>query len=162
MTRPHFSVLLSEGRGAVGACSVEELLALRTAVLRPSFTPPRLATYAEDHLETTFHVAARLGEQVIGCATMMHDPSPAHQGQAAWRLRGMAVDPEWQGRGVGAAVLEATFALCRQHAPELRIFWCNARLNAVGFYLARGLQIDGDCFEIPEIGPHYVMWRALD
>ena len=39
--------------------------------------------------------------------------------------------------------------------------WCNARINAVAFYKKEGFKIIGDEFEIPDIGPHFLMAKNL-
>ena len=47
------------------------------------------------------------------------------------------------------------------HSGGGSYLWCNARLIAVPFYERMGLTAVGDLFEMPEIGPHYVMWCAV-
>ena len=39
--------------------------------------------------------------------------------------------------------------------------WCNARLPAVGFYRRGGFEVVSDEFDVPGIGPHVVMARAV-
>jgi hypothetical protein len=56
-------------------------------------------------------------------------------------------------------VLEECFAVVRENGG--RYLWCNARLVAVPFYERLGLEAVGPEFDIPGIGPHYVMWRAV-
>jgi hypothetical protein len=38
--------------------------------------------------------------------------------------------------------------------------WCNARTPARAFYERGGFRVASDEFELPEIGPHYVMERT--
>lgn len=136
------------------------ILALRTRVLRPSFGPGQLATYPQDRLETTSHWAAMQAGVVIGCATFHLDPSPLRPEVQAVRLRGMAVAPEVQGAGVGAALMRHTMdQLARRH--DERELWCNARLRAASFYERLGFVRWGELFEIEGIGPHYVMTTQL-
>lgn len=81
-------------------------------------------------------------------------------GPGAWRIRGMATIPEARGRGAGTAVLSALV----EHAVgngATRI-WCNARIGARSLYERAGFRVDSEQFEIPEIGPHYVMELAVD
>jgi ribosomal protein S18 acetylase RimI-like enzyme len=81
-------------------------------------------------------------------------------GPGAWRIRGMATIPEARGRGAGTAVLSALV----EHAVSngaTRI-WCNARIGARSLYERAGFRVDSEQFEIPEIGPHYVMELAVD
>ncbi len=39
--------------------------------------------------------------------------------------------------------------------------WFNARTPAVPFYRAHGFQVRGEEFILPDIGPHYFMWREI-
>lgn len=142
---------------------------LRTRILRPGWTD-RLATYPEDDLDTTVHLAAWQDDAVVAVGTVYPEAPPlAHRGAipadayadgAAFRLRGMASAEHVRGQRYGAAVLDACFRQIR--AAGGRYLWCNARLGAVPFYRRMGLHPVGPLFDIPEIGPHYVMWRALD
>lgn len=141
---------------------------LRTRVLRPAWTH-RLATYPEDDAPATVHVAAWKGPDVVGVATVYPEPPPdarrgaipeaAYADGAGWRLRGMATAPEVRGQGFGAAVLLEGFEAIRVAGGTH--LWCNARSGAVPFYRSLGLATVGDEFDIPEIGPHYVMWVEL-
>ena len=150
---------------------------VRTEVLRPGWAPAS-AVYADvDERPGTVHVAAFDGEApgsgpghavaAVGTAFAEAPPSglrgeipaPAYAPGAAWRLRGMASTGAARGRGFGRAVLDEVFAAAREAGAT--VLWCNARLGAVAFYHRQGLVTAGERFEIPEIGPHYVMWRAL-
>ena len=142
---------------------------LRTAVLRPTWEPGRLATYPEDDDAGTVHVAAYDGEAVGGVGTVYaeappdarHDeiPAAAYEPGAGWRLRGMATSEAARGTGLGRAVLRECFAAVRDGGGSF--LWCNARLGAVPFYERLGMQAVGPEFDIPGIGPHYVMWTEV-
>jgi 7-cyano-7-deazaguanine synthase len=128
--------------------------------------PFHTARYDEvDFLPTTWHMLLRLGGRPVGCATLMADPrEPAADGPYAGgptlglRLRGMAVDPEFRGRGFGRMLMEACQEESRRRGTGL---WCNARVGAIPHYLACGYQRVGEEFEMPAIGPHYMLeWRA--
>lgn len=141
---------------------------LRTAVLRPTWTD-RLATYPEDDDPGTVHVAAYDGEAVGGVGTVYAEappdarrgeiPAAAYAPGAAWRLRGMATSEAARGSGLGRAVLQECFAAVRDRGG--RFLWCNARLGAVPFYERLGMRAVGPEFDIPGIGPHYVMWGGV-
>jgi GNAT superfamily N-acetyltransferase len=139
---------------------VEEIVALRRAVLRPGY-PPEASTYAEDG--DAVHVGAFDDGHLVGCATVFPDPwsgpePPAEP--AAWRLRGMAVDPQWRGTGVGAATL-ATAVSFAVHAGA-PLMWANGRSSALGFYRRMGWRAVGDEFAAPVTGiPHYRIVLAL-
>ena len=77
----------------------------------------------------------------------------------AWRLRGMATSPKYRSRGGGALVLRA----CLEHAKKSGaiVVWCNARTGATKFYLRHGFQKMSDEYELPGIGPHFLMKHDL-
>ena len=134
------------------------LHALRRQVLRPG-QPWSSVDHDYDSWPDTFHVAAfgPRGE-VAACASFHPDTAPHRPGsdvEHMWRLRAMASLPEVRGQGYGAAALRYGIAEIRRRAG--RLLWCNARSGAVGFYETLGFSIVGDEFEIPPIGPHYVM-----
>ena len=142
---------------------------LRTAVLRPTWAD-RLATYPEDE-SPAVHVAAFADGQSEpdGVGTVYAEAPPeAHRGEippaayapgASWRLRGMATSEAARGTGLGRLVLDGCFSVVRDGGG--RFLWCNARLGAVPFYERLGLAAVGPEFDIPEIGPHVVMWREV-
>lgn len=120
---------------------------LRQAILRPHETLEQLAAHEPD---TAFAVGAFDGEEVIATGFIVPDG-----GIGSWRVRGMATASNARGRGVGTLVLEALL----HHATTqgaLRI-WCNARIAARSFYERAGLQVVSEVFEVPGIGPHFVM-----
>jgi GNAT superfamily N-acetyltransferase len=141
MPEQHFDVVLA---------SVDDVLPLRALVLRPG-RPLDVARYDIDHDAATVHVAARAADgQILSCATVFPEPL---DDEPAWRLRGMATHPTWQGRGVGSAVLaRAIDVVAQAHGPVL---WCNARVAALNLYLRAGFVTVGAQFDVPGIGPHY-------
>jgi len=128
-------------------------------VLRPHQAPEALV-YPGDEAVGTLHVGGFLdGEGPIAVASVYREDREASPAGGGWRLRGMAVRPESQGAGHGAALLEACMAHARAHnGVEL---WCNARTSAAGFYRRLGFTEAGPEFELPGIGPHFLMWRPL-
>lgn len=141
--------------------SVELIRPLRTRILRPHFPAGKFAVYEGDDRADTRHFAVKDGSTIVGCATYMNWPSPAHHGEPAMRLRGMAVDAEYQGLGVGRRLLEVSMVRLAVLEPEHDILWCNARVHAIDFYEKLGFVTHGDEFEVAGIGPHVVMWRKL-
>jgi GNAT superfamily N-acetyltransferase len=138
------------------------LHAIRRQVLRPG-QPWSSVDHDYDYWPETFHVAAfgQRGE-VAACASFHPDSAP-HRPDAdashTWRLRGMASLPEVRGQGYGAATLRYGVTETRRRGG--RLLWCNARSGAVGFYERLGFTMVGDEFDIPPIGPHYVMELQL-
>ena len=132
---------------------------LRIAVLRPEQDPGE-PMYARERDPATLHFAAR-GEDgevlAVGSAMLEGDPREPRPGD--WRVRGMATDPQRRGRGLGTLVLAAIEAAARERGAAR--LWCNARTPARGFYERAGFTVEGEEFEIPGIGPHFVMSKPL-
>jgi GNAT superfamily N-acetyltransferase len=140
----------------VRPASADEVRRLRRDVLRPNGTldPPPY-----DLEPATMHVAALDGGAVVGCATVF--PQPYADEPRAWQMRGMAVDPAYQGRGIGRLVLEAATDVVR--ATQAPLIWANGRISAMSFYQGLGWESVGEIFEYgPASLPHLVVIRALD
>lgn len=124
---------------------------LRRRVLRAG-RPAVESSYPYDDLPEALHAAAFAGDTIVGVATVY--PEPYDGRSDAWRLRGMAVDPTYQGRGVGSRVMELVMQELRSRGVEL--LWCNARTVALPFYLRHGFVTIGDEFLAEQGIPHYV------
>ncbi len=136
----------------------EETRPLRKRVLRPGQCLDEL-DYPGDDAPDTRHLGAYLQGELVGIASVYREPIPGAEMAQAWRLRGMATLESVRRTGVGQSLLEA----CATHAVAHggRHLWCHARTPALEFYRALGFQTDGEEFELPEIGPHYRMWRSI-
>ena len=130
---------------------VAETRVLRQLVLRPHQT---IAAMAEDETEGTY--AAGAFECTTLVAVGLIAPSLDRPG---WRVRGMASAPGARRRGAGTAVL--TNLLAHARARGAASVWCNARTPAQRFYERAGFTMRSDVFDVPPIGPHVVMERAL-
>lgn len=132
---------------------------LRQSVLRPG-RPEAEVIFAGDDLEATTHWGAfdEKGE-VVAIASLYRAPKPGTR-EPAWQLRGMASDTKARGLGYGAAVLAACLEYIRTYEPDALV-WCNAREGAAEFYRRYGFSIDGEVFDIPTVGPHFVMSRKV-
>jgi len=136
---------------------LDEILELRWRVLRAGL-PRETAIFEGDHEPTTRHFAAVLDGRVVGCATILRRP---WMDKPAWQLRGMAVEPQYQRRGIGTLLLEAIERTVRAEPHSLQL-WCNARTPAIEFYRRHGWQRVGQEFVIPTAGPHYRMYKLLE
>jgi len=137
--------------------TVGEILDLRLRVLRAGL-PAETAHFDGDEDPSTCHFAAFADGVCIACVSFMLNQ---WEGRPAWQLRGMAVDPGCQRRGVGRSLLEHSL---RQIArvSDVRLMWCNARVPAVGFYQKHGWSAVSDEFDIPTAGPHRKMVFTID
>jgi GNAT superfamily N-acetyltransferase len=133
---------------------------LRRRVLRPGAPPDRVRLSADDHPATAAFAATTRAGEVVGTAIAYPEPCPWHPGRpGAWRLRGMATDPDRRSGGIGARVLAAVLDHVRAQGGTL--VWCNARTPARRFYERAGFVAHGEPWEDPDIGPHIAMGREL-
>lgn len=142
--------------------SPEAVRPLRTRVLRPQLAPPAQCVFEQDELPETAHfgLVSESGA-VVAVATFFPRACPELGGVAAVQLRGMCVEPGLQGLGLGRRLLESALGPLALLVPGAERVWCNARLSAAPFYEKLGFRPVGEPFEVPSIGPHVVMWRAL-
>jgi len=131
---------------------------MRRSVLRRGQAPEELV-YPGDDLPDSRHLAILSAGEIVGIASVMRDGHPSGPRPGDWRVRGMAVAESHRGRGMGAALLGACEAHVRGRGGSRR--WCNARIAARNLYLDAGMEIEGDQFEIPGIGPHLLMSKKL-
>jgi GNAT superfamily N-acetyltransferase len=108
--------------------------------------------FPDDHAATTLHLGARSDGRLVGIATFaLREPG-------VYQLRGMAVEPELQGRGIGRAVLDE--AERRLRALGARQVWANGRDTALGFYERAGWRVEGDGYVVIGL-PHHRVVRDL-
>lgn len=135
--------------------SLEEILPLRKRMLIEGTGRPTPYFDGED-VPSTLHIAAFDGEACVACSTWMPsewDSCPA------WRLRGMATDTAWQGKGIGRAIL--TYAEKELRRRGATTCWCTARTSAEQFYQKTGWRTVSEEFNISGIGPHVRMTHDL-
>ncbi len=150
-----------DGSGSLEVVTVppEATHDLRRRVLRSHLSDPDV-DYPADRSPGSFHLAVRLGPEgaIVAVASLSLEEAPGLPGRPAARLRGMAVDPAHQGRGLGRTLLDE--ALRRLAGAGIPRCWANARSSALGFYEAQGFSPIGDEFE--SIGlPHRVVVRTI-
>ena len=134
----------------------EAHLDLRWKVLRIG-KPRHTAHYhgIDTDQRTRFLVAYHEGK-MVGCSTLQTDPRDG----AMFRIRGMAVDFDFQNNGIGSKIVSKLQKYAKENNTGI---WCNARIRAVPMYERRGFVIVSDIFEIEGIGPHHDMqWNSND
>jgi GNAT superfamily N-acetyltransferase len=124
---------------------------LRRAILRPHDSEETVASHEPDD---AFALGAFQGEELVAVGFIGVDGPPG-----SWRIRGMATVARLRGEGVGSAVLAGLIEHARA-AGATRV-WCNARTPARSFYARAGFRVVSEEFEIPGIGPHFVMELSL-
>lgn len=131
---------------------------LRQLVLRPHQKAEDLV-YPGDDNDDTRHFGAFAGDRLMGVASLYHEPTSGSSESGTYRLRGMAVVPEMQRLGYGSRLLDACVASVKEKGGHL--IWCNARVGAVPFYRRHQFETEGDSFDLPGIGPHFLMKREV-
>lgn len=136
-----------------------ETLPLRQKILKPFATLPQ-CQYSEDSMDTTFHFALFQEGQIRGVSTFIQEGHAEFPATLPYRLRGMAIEKELQGRGLGKKLLvNGVDFLIARHCDLL---WFNAREVAFPFYQSLGFALHGPMFELPGIGPHKVMYKRFN
>ena len=69
---------------------------------------------------------------------------------------GIGVLGGWAAGSVGYGALVGAIVKFAKE-KQARLLWCNARVTAADFYRKLGFEIVSDEFDIPNIGPHYLM-----
>lgn len=142
-----------------------EVIDLRHRVLRIGL-PREEAIFDGDDAPTTRHaVAVAGGGRIVCCATVMLSPVPAeveHYGnRPAFRLRGMATDEAYRGKGLGGRVSHLLEHESQRVQPT-GLLWCNARIGAVRFYREMGWEVvSRETYDIPTAGLHHTMVKRL-
>ena len=154
---------------SIDLAELDAVFELRRAVLRPWLTPEKArASYAG--VEEHFHVAAKAEGRVVGTAGFLTEAHPDYDGgvfrDKQWRLRGMATEPAFQGRGLGSRILcfgiDELARRLTARGEARAVLWCSGRIRAQSFYERHGFQAVGEIFETPGTGPHYVFWRTVE
>ena len=66
----------------------------------------------------------------------------------------MATLESYRGKGLSSSLLKIAFPTIQKN--NVHKVWCNARVDAVGFYQKIGFEIIGEQFDIEDVGPHYL------
>jgi predicted GNAT family N-acyltransferase len=139
--------------------TLEEIYRLRFAVLRAG-QPVVKVYFANDDAEppVTWHFGAfrtePSGLRNIGCLTYL---ASTYEGAPAMQLRGMAVDEQFRGQGIGGRLLDLAQEIVIAQGP--RRLWCNARAAAVAFYERHGWRCVSEEFQVEGVGPHRRMFK---
>ena len=139
--------------------SPEETYVLRNKVLWPHKKSLAECVMDIDDLETTFHVGVEKEGEIVAIGTFIKQNNPNFDTENQYRLRAMATAPEVRGQGAGRMLIND--ALEQLKTKNISLLWCDARLVAVAFYKKMGFKIKGKQYEIPIIGPHYLMYKEL-
>lgn len=135
---------------------VEETYCLRQTILRPGRSLSSCC-FPNDRQPEVAHFAAYRDQCQLGILSVY--PVPLDTEHRAWQLRAMATQPWVRRQGYGRALLDAAEDYIK--SKHGRLIWCNARVNAVGFYQKAGFAVSGEKFLLPRVGEHYLMMKDL-
>lgn len=138
--------------------SLEEVMSIRQRVLRPNGSISDTIVPA-DRSEYAAHFAAHLDAEVIGAVSIAPDPCPGKKDDNAYRLRGIAVLPQFHGQGIASALI--TQALAHVKPSRVQTVWAYARPQCATLLDKFGFVRCGNFFEMEETGPHILVVASL-
>ncbi|HIP37720.1 MAG TPA: GNAT family N-acetyltransferase [Crocinitomix sp.] len=138
---------------------VEEIKLLRHQILWQHKPTSSQCVIDADFDETTFHIGAKKDKEVVGTSTFIKELNVKINSENQYRLRAMATAETVRGEGIGKQIIE--FALQKLKQMKVEILWCDARLKATGFYQKIGFKTLGDIYEVPNVGPHKLMYIEI-
>lgn len=114
-----------------------------------------------DLSQSTFHIGATDHDgNIVGTATFIKESNHHFNQTSQYRLRAMATHPSTRGTGLGKQIIEK--AIEKLNKNKIELLWCDARLHACGFYERLDFKVVGDIYEVPEIGPHKLMYYPIE
>lgn len=144
----------------------KQTIPLRSALLRPGKPLDEVLFPGDDH-EDSFHLGAfptgsstRPDSKPLAVASFHPNRHPDFPETLQYQLRGMATDPAHQGKGLGRELIR--FALSYLKERGVNLLWCNAREDAIPFYLKTGFRETGPLFMIPDVCLHRVMYISTE
>lgn len=134
----------------------EDTYAIRKAVLRKNMTLTH--EMPGDHDPESVHLGVYEEGKLVCAGSFMKNNRDEFKGHQ-YQLRGMATAEESQGNGYGRILLKNAEDFFKVRGIDL--IWCNARVSALEFYKKSGFETIGEVFEVPQIGPHFVMFKRI-
>ncbi|GAB3903669.1 GNAT family N-acetyltransferase [Mucilaginibacter boryungensis] len=134
------------------------VLPIRNEVLREGRLTLDQCRFPGDDHQDAFHLGYYVGDE-LACIASFHPQNYEGYEGKAYQLRGMATIEKYRGQGIGNQLVN--FAIVYMRGQKVNYCWCNARKKAVPFYKALGFEIISPEFEVPGIGPHYVMYVKI-
>lgn len=138
--------------------SPDDVLPLRNEVLREGKLTLDECRFATDTIDGAFHLGYDVGDELATVASFFPKNYGEYRG-LGYQLRGMATLEKYRGQGLGTRLIN--FAIVYLQGQKTNYVWCNARKAALKFYRDCGFEIISAEFDVPGIGPHYVMYLKI-
>ncbi|MGN6640560.1 MAG: GNAT family N-acetyltransferase [Mucilaginibacter sp.] len=136
----------------------DDVLPVRNEVLRDGKLTLEQCRFPGDDAEGAFHLGYFDKEQLVCVVTFFPKSYDGYTGRG-YQLRGMATLESHRSKGIGNQLVN--FAIVYLRGQKANYIWCNARKKALRFYADLGFEIISDEFEVPNIGPHRVMYLKI-
>ena len=133
-----------------------ETYPVRHEVLRKG-KPIETCQFKGDDDDNTTHFGLFLENKLVGIISIFKEKNNLFSETNQYQIRGMAVLEAFQGKGLGVELVKEAENHCINLNADL--IWFNAREKAVTFYKKLDYTIIGDSFIIPDVGPHFVMFK---
>lgn len=136
---------------------------LRQLVLRPHQAIEELVYDGDSDADTRHFCAFDEKGRHVGVVSIYLQ---SIRGEQAWQIRAMALIPEARGLGFGRRLIEAAELYATTHDKRRGVttthLWGNAREQSEAFYERLGYTLEGDLFEVADIGPHRLIRKHID
>jgi N-acetylglutamate synthase-like GNAT family acetyltransferase len=132
---------------------IDAIIDLRYDILRKPWNQPK-ETSSDGMEDTAINAFIVDNGKVIACGRLQDN------GEGLGQIRYMAVDSDYQGKGLGKLIvikLEEEARNINLHTVELQ-----ARENAVEFYKSQGYAVKETSFKLWDIIQHYLMTKNLN
>lgn len=140
--------------------SAQDTYPIRMQLLVPSHELKKAKFEGDEDEDVSFHLGAFIDGKLVSVASFFYERNSLFPDLHQYQLRGMATLPEHRNKGLSQELLNMAFPIIKQNFCSL--VWCNARTSAQIFYEKVGFQkLNDNIFEIPEIGPHILMYKQI-
>jgi GNAT superfamily N-acetyltransferase len=123
---------------------------LRRQVLREGRADAEVAFDGDDAAGAHHLAVVDDRERPLAVATATPATCRRREGRRGWKVRGMAVAPEHQGRGLGRRLLDEIEV--RAAAAGVEVVWADARDDVLAFYERHHWSVEGEGYVTPATG----------
>lgn len=132
--------------------TLDAIVDLRYLVLRKPWNKPK-ETVTDDLEVNSINAFIQNNNTMIACGRLQNN------GEGIGQIRYMAIDPNYQGQGLGKLILKKLEDEAKK--TELKTIELQARENAVEFYKACGYALKEKSFLLWDIIQHYLMTKSI-